>query len=140
MANEAVLKFRKSNPINFTVADGTGIEKGAVLKMTDPMTAALADGDTDVVAGIAAVEKIADDGRTKLAVYRDGVFEMTASGAITVGEAVMTYASTGGSNTVAVATAAAVGGKTLGIALETASANEVILVELNPGCNNTAYS
>jgi hypothetical protein len=140
MANEATLRERFSNPINMTCADGTGIEKGAVLKIADPRTASLSDGDADYVAGICAREKIANDGRTSVAVYRDGIFDMVVSGAVTCGQAVMTYSSTGAANVVAAATSAAIGSKTLGIALETGSEGETIQVELKPGCNNTAYS
>jgi len=140
MANEAVLRMEKSLPENFTCADGTGIEQGAVLKLSDPNTAALADGDEDYVAGICATEKIADDGTTSVSVYTDGLFDMVLSGSITAGQAVATHASSGGSNTVAAATATAVGGKTLGIAREDGTDGETILVELKPGCNNTAYS
>lgn len=58
MAHEAILKFETELPIPFTVANGTGIEKGAVLKLTDPMTAIITSGDEDQIAGIAAEEKI----------------------------------------------------------------------------------
>lgn len=139
MANEAVLIFETGLPIPFTVADGTGIEKGAICKLTDPLTAAIADGTGDDVAGIAASEKIADDGKVKLGMYREGIFKVYASGSITAGDAVSTC--TGEDpNHVIVAVAAAVGGSTLGIALETASTGETFLMELKPGCNNQAYS
>jgi hypothetical protein len=141
MANEAVLVSEQEYPINMTVADGTGIEKGAILKLADPLTASLSNGDEDYVAGIASSEKIAGDGRTKLGVYRRGIFRVSASGSITAGQAVATSSSTTGSNHVVAATATAIGGKTLGIALEDHTGGSgTILVELNPGCNNTAYS
>ena len=131
MANEAVLIVETELPVNFTCADGVGIEKGAILKMTDPMTAVLADGDGDIVAGIAAEEKIASDGRTKIAVYRRGVFRVLAGAAgITVGLALDTHAATGAANEVAAAPAGA--GHQLGYALETASDTETFLMELSP--------
>jgi len=139
MTNEATLNVETEVPIDMTCADGTGIEKGAILKLTDPLTCALADGDEDYVAGIASQEKIANDGVTSLAVYRKGIFSIKASGSITAGQAVSTAASTYGSNYVGVATSGSIGSKTLGIALETTSGSEEILVELNIGCNNTAY-
>ena len=52
---------------DYTVADGTGIEKGALLALTDPRTAILASSAAQPLAGIAAREKIANDGRTRLA-------------------------------------------------------------------------
>ena len=78
MANEATLWMEFDPPIPFTVADGAGIEKGTVCKLSDPMTAAASSADNDVFAGIAAEEKIASDGRTKLALYRRGIFKMVA--------------------------------------------------------------
>jgi len=66
MANEATLMIEMDLPIPLTVADGAGIEKCTVLKLTDPMTAAACSADNDVFIGIAAEEKIANDGKTKL--------------------------------------------------------------------------
>ena len=70
MTNETVCKIETHIPINFTSA--TAIEKGAILKMTSPMTAALADGDNDIIAGIAQSEVSSTD--TSVSVYRGGVF------------------------------------------------------------------
>ena len=89
MANEATLIVEYSPPIAMTCADGTGIERGALLTLSDPFTAALCTSSTAAVAGIAAAEKIASDGVTKVPVYRDGIFKVTASDAITVGTAVV---------------------------------------------------
>lgn len=86
MTNECVLLTETQPPIPFTIANATGIAKGAVLTMTDPDTAILASATNDVVAGIAASEKIADDGNVKLGVYRGGIFKGTASGSITTGD------------------------------------------------------
>ena len=131
MANEATLIIETEVPIMFTVADGTGIEKGAILKMDDLMTAALADGDGDIVAGIAAEEKIASDGNTKLAVYRRGIFKGYAgTGGVTVGSGIDTDASTSDSNELANSPVA--GDHILGTALETATSAESFLFELNP--------
>ena len=128
MANESVLIFETERPIPFTVANATGIEKGAILKMTDPRTAIINSADNDAVAGIAAREKIASDGRTRLSVYRDGIFDITASGNITVGDAVAIDASV---NHVRAAVNTS-GANILGFALETATTGEVIQVELKP--------
>lgn len=136
MANEATLIVETAPPIMFTCADGTGIEKGAILKMTDPMTAALSDGDGDVIAGIAAEEKIASDGKTKIAVYREGIFKVLAGAGITVGQALDTHSSTGAANEVAPAPVN--GENILGIALETASDTHTLLMELKPMAVNLA--
>lgn len=127
MANEATLYIETGLPIAMTCADGTGIEKGAVLKLTDPFTAIITSAIDDPVAGIAAGEKIASDGQTKIPVYREGIFKMTASGSITAGDAVRT-------SEVAnkVCTAAINSENILGTALETASDGETLLVELKP--------
>ena len=62
------------------------------------MTAAACSADNDKFAGIAAEEKINGDGRTKLALYRAGIFKMviTAAKTATVGS----DAVVGGANTV----------------------------------------
>ena len=136
MANEAILMVETHLPIQFTVADGVGIEKGAILKMTDPMTAAISDGDGDIIAGIAAAEKIANDGNTTLAVYRGGVFKVLAGAAITIGVALDTHSATGAANEVA--PIAVNGENVLGIALEAASDTHTLLMELRPTVMNLA--
>jgi hypothetical protein len=135
MANEAVLVLKYEDPIDFIVADGANIAKGTICKLTAPRTAAANAGDEDVIAGIAARDKVANDGRTRLAIFRRGIFRLKASGAITAGDAVSTRAA----NQIKAADATCVGSKTLGIALDTSTATEEIEVELNIGCNNNAY-
>lgn len=129
MANEATLIYELQPSIPFTVADGAGIEKGTVLKMTDPMTAAAATADNDVFAGIAAEEKIASDGRTKLGVYRSGIFKMIieAGNSTTVGQDVVIK----GTNTIGgYTTLDDEKGYVVGQALETGAAGESVLVQL----------
>ena len=128
MANEAEIieLINGGEPISYTVADGTGIAKGTVLKLADPRTASATSSSGDKFAGIAAIEKTADDGVTKITAYTKGIFDMKDSGSgITAG----TLVSTAGANTIKTATATEVeGGAVIGKALETASANEVIAV------------
>lgn len=126
MANEAVLVYETHQPIQMTVTNATGIEKGALLTLSDPMTAALVTASTSAFAGIAASEKIVSDGNTKLGVYRGGVFKVTASGAVTVGRSVVFESG----NTVMNAGATSV--FFAGTALETAADGETFLMELNP--------
>jgi hypothetical protein len=137
MANEAVLRNRMGAvPVDFIVADGTGIEKGTILQLTDPRTASASSTGGEIPAGVAMREKVANDGRTRLAVYPVGcgaIFDMTVTadtGAVTAGEKVVID----GANTV---TRLAVSGLepddtklVLGTALETGSASEVIQVKL----------
>lgn len=138
MANEAILRERaNAQPIDFNVADGTGIEAGTLLQLTDPRTASASSASGEIFAGVAAREKVANDGRTRLAVFPRGcgaVFDMTvtpSTGACTVGERVVIN----GANTI---TRMATTGLepddnklVVGTALETGSAGEVIQVILN---------
>ena|SRR3990167_3319978 len=128
MANEATLIVEKNYPVNFTVANATGIEKGAILKMTDPMTAIINSAANDTVAGIAAAEKIASDGVTKLAVYRDGIFKVTVSGAVTVGDPLGTSATV---NMLRAIPSVLSGAKIIGYALETGATGDTILMDMN---------
>jgi len=131
MTNEAVLKVETHIPVNFTCSTAVTIEKGAIVKMTSPMTAVLADGDGDVVAGIVQSEKLAaDTTQTSVAVYRGGIFRVTCSGSISTGDPVMTGASTGGTNYVAKATTNVE--NVLGIMLEDATDGQTKLMELRP--------
>ena len=140
MAYEAVLRERLEDPIDFIVADGTGIEKGTILKITDPRTAIIVSGTADKLAGIAAREKVANDGRTRLAVFRRGIFDMQASGAINVGDAVEAVGASGSVNQVKIAAATSSGASILGTALETASDAEVIQILVNIGAGGAAVS
>ena len=128
MANEAVQVLKYEDPIDFIVADGGNITKGAVLKLSDPRTAEVSDGDEDYAAGIAARDKVANDGRTRLAVFRRGVFRMKLSGSVTAGQSVATHSSTGGSNYIAAGTT-----KPFGVALESGTEGDNIEVEVNCG-------
>lgn len=130
MTFEAELRDRLENPIDFTCADGTGIEKGTLLKLTDPRTASASNGAGDIIAGIAAREKIANDGRTRIPVFTRGIFDMYASGAINAGAPVM---SAGVSNEVKLATNGLSGAAIIGYALETASDTEVIQIMFRVG-------
>lgn len=137
MTNEATLKIETHKPISFQCADGTGIEKGAILKMTDNMTASLSDGDTDIVAGIAQSEKIANTGGSSVSVYRGGIFRGVAGTAgVTVGHAIITDSSTSGENQLVDADVNSE--NIVGTALETAASGNTFLFELNPIVVNLA--
>ena len=135
MADEATLMIETELPIPFTCANGTGIEKGAILTMTDPMTAATCVANADIVAGIAAEEKIANDGKTSISVYRRGTFKVKASGSIGVGAAVITD---GAGDPNEFITAGVDAENIAGIALETATDGETFLMELGPRTINVA--
>lgn len=132
MAQEAILAYRQADPVDFIVADGIGITKGALLQLIDPMTASGASAAAQMLAGIAARDKVAGDGRTRLAVFQKGKFLMYASGAIPAGAWVM---SDGASNYIRVATGAdtASGAILLGRAEETASTGEQVMIAVSVG-------
>lgn len=127
MANEHTLIFETELPIPFTVAEATGIEKGTMCTLSDPMTAAATAGADAIPAGIAAEEKVASDGRTKLGIYRGGIFKGLAGEAIAVGDPLTSHSV---SNELIVAD---VNNEQIwGIALETASDTDTFLYELRP--------
>jgi|TARA_R100000501_G_C2630530_1_gene125959 hypothetical protein len=131
MALELTLILETELPIPFTVADGAGIEKGTLLTMSDPMTAAGCTTDNAIIAGVAAEEKIANDGNTKLAVYRGGIFKATIGAAgCTVGDALISDCNTGDPNEIVVADDSSE--NILGTALETATDLQTALIELKP--------
>lgn len=131
MALECVLITETELPINFTCADGVNIPKGSVLKMTDPRTAVIADGDTDIVAGIAAEEKIASDGKTSIAVYRAGIFKGFAGAAgVAVGAGLITDVGTGAANEIVSADINSE--NILGVSFETATDTQSFIFELKP--------
>jgi hypothetical protein len=137
MANEHTLVIQKTLPVPFTVADGTGINKGSLLKATSPRTASQSDGTDDLCAGIAATEKIASDGRTTLGVIvgPGDEFIAQASGTITVGDSVGTIS--GFSNFVAsnANTADLSGFKRLGFALQSVTNGQDVRYRLDIGTN-----
>src|SRR3990167_10965482 len=131
MADEASIFIQTQLPIDFTVADATAITKGAVLQLNDPMTAIAPTANNAMVAGIAAADKIASDGVTKLPVYRSGFFVMTGSGNITAGDPVGTV--TGLNRVVSnVGQLQLSGSRILGIAQETSTNGETLVIELRP--------
>lgn len=131
MANEATLIYELSPAIPMTCANSVGIEKGASLMLTDPMTASGAHTLGGMVAGIAASEKIASDGKTKLGVYRGGIFKVTLSGSCTAGDPLI-LSSTKNHYSTTASLATYSGASVAGIALETGTTGETILMELRP--------
>lgn len=131
MALECTLVTETMVPLSFTCADGVAIPKGSILKLADPNTVSLAAGDTDVVVGVAAEEKIASDGITSIAVYTRGIFKgFAGAGGVTAGDALITDSATGAQNEIA--TADVNSAQILGRAHETAADTESFLFELHP--------
>jgi len=117
-------------PVNFKCADGAGIAKGSILKLTESMTAIITSGQGDMVAGIAAEEKIANDGKTSIKVYMGGIFKGTAGAAVLIGIGLMTDATANKLET----TTGKTGAAQLGYALEAPSGDgQTFMFRLNPG-------
>jgi hypothetical protein len=98
---------------------------------SDPNTITATSGDGDKIAGIAATEKVASDGQTRLGCWVPGqnnIFDLTcAADGATLG--VMCRVS--GANLIRDAQAGdAEAGQMLGQVLETGSASEVVLVKV----------
>ena len=131
MALEHTLVFETSLPVPFTCADGTAIPKGSLLEIGDPMTVTITNGDTDPIAGVAAEEKIASDGKTTIGVYMTGIFKARAGAAgVTVGKDLISDTATGDANELVFADTNSE--HIVGTALETATNEETFLYVLRP--------
>ena len=91
MAAEAdiiTLLGNQGDPVEFIVAAGTAIPKGSLMVFdSSPQTAKISAADGDFFCGIAAAEKTATDGITKISVITHCVADMTAgTGATTFGQ------------------------------------------------------
>lgn len=133
MANEiTVVETYGLNPM-YTVADGTGLEQGTLVKRTDPRTVAAHSAINDPIAGVLQVEKIANDGTTQATVVNRGRIKFTVSGSITVGDALIASESPNmltRSQTVTLSTVS--GLNIVAIAEETATTGETAFGWLQP--------
>ena len=128
MANEAVLKIETHIPINYTCSTEVTIEKGAICKNTDPMTAVLSDGVNDIVAGIVQSEKLsAETTMNSVAIFRGGFFRVNLCGSANTGDPMVT-----GIRTNSVQVAATNEENVLGIMLEGGTDDQTKLMELRP--------
>ena len=99
MANEHVMMTQKTAPISMTCAAGTGIEKGTLLKMTDPNTAIATSAARDYVCGVAYTEYLANSGGVVAVLTGPGdELKASASGSITAGDPLIVAAGGGGFN------------------------------------------
>ena len=132
MASEAViieLLGKDGDPIRMTVSNAATIEKGTILKLSDPRTAAASSADGDKPAGIAAAEKVALDGSTTLAVYTNGIFDLTEANSATITAGNMV--TIGGANLIKLAAAGeSETGDIIGRALEDFAKQEVAAVRV----------
>ena len=119
MADELTLVLKVDEPSDFEVSNEVAVEKGTIMQLTNTSSgrAVISTGDGDVFAGITRREKIVNDGRTRMALFRRGKFRIKANdgSAISAGN----WVSTSGPNTIREAAAADMeDGKAFGIALE----------------------
>ena len=128
MANEAVIVELLGNggdPIDITVADGTGIEKGTILSGVDARGGEATSTAGEYPVGITAAEKVASDGSTNVACYTHGIFDLKTSTALTPGQAVMMS----GANIISGAGTAI--GQAFGRCLEEGAIDETVEVLVN---------
>lgn len=112
-------------PRSYQSASAAIVTKGQILTLFDARIASYALVDGAMCAGVAAMDKKADNS-TRVTVFTDCIIDVAASGAIAVGQPVCLNAF----GNVRLADTAASGAQILGYALETSSANEVINVRV----------
>ena len=119
------------DPSEYTVADDTAIVKGELMEKKDASTATKVSGAGVPIAGIAATDKGALDGTTKMAVITHAVVTayVLSGGSATLGA----YVRSGGAdNSVTVATTLDnETGKTVGKSEETGTSEEQIDLVMN---------
>lgn len=90
MTNEAVIITLLGNagdPVEYTIADNTAIPKGSIMEFSaSPQTVVISSADGKFFAGIASVEKVANDGITKMACITHCVAECKYSAGGTLGQ------------------------------------------------------
>ena len=137
MANEAVQIVAPTKIYSGTIANGTAITKYTLMALSaDPNTiTANAGGGGQIFSGIAMEDKVASDGKVRMSLAQDGVFDLKldTNSTCTYGDILILS----GTNTVASAkhwagTAAALylSGMAVGMARETGSAAEVVAVDI----------
>lgn len=118
-----------SDPKQYTVAAGTSISKGTLLKLSGDNTV-IASSGADVYGGVAAADKDGLDSSTTLAVYTPHTgnkFDMTVDPGVTVTLGAQVVLS--GINLIRMAVEAdLILGKVVGIAQEAGDASEVIVI------------
>lgn len=135
MGGEAILVYELEPPIDFNCIDATNIPKGSLCEMAAgaPNTVIVCDHDAQLIAGIAAEEKVSGDGKTKISLYLRSVFNVLCEGNITIGQGIQSGVNTGSANAFMVADVGSTGAKNCGIALGDAGDGETIRVLFNVG-------
>lgn len=127
----AVLMIETEKPIMMVCDEATGIAKGQCLKLTDNMVVIATSAGDDEFGGVAAAEKIASDGNTKIPVYRRGYFLVEAgTTGVSVGKPVKIEANNEFTDTGADESDS---GYVWGKALETATDGQLFFIDLGSG-------
>jgi len=128
MADEAVCLETPTRFTRVTVADGTALTRGTIMKLSADPNTAIASSGADVFAGILWDSKTASDGTTEVNVALDGKWDIKCAGsAVTLGALV----ALSGANLIRNSVEADFPlGAVLGKSLETGSASEVIAVRV----------
>lgn len=85
MTSEATLNLKTQTPYDIIVLDANALEKGTIMQLSGASTIGRTGQATTSTsfnvpfAGITRREKIADTGRTRVAVYDEGIFTMYAT-------------------------------------------------------------
>lgn len=131
MADEHRLLIETHIPIPFTKSTSEAVEQGAILKMTNPMTATVGTGDGDVCAGVVHTEVTAAEASPTVSIYRGGIFEATAGVAgVTLGEGIQMDASSSPVNRLVDADVDSE--QIVGVCMKTAASGNKFIYELNP--------
>ena len=137
MANEASIielfgeGSSKGRPIRFTVADATALTKGTVMVNTDPRTMVAHSAADQPFCGILAAGKAALDTAVSIAVYTDGIFDMTAAAAGVTAVGAMVATSGTANMTTAADAADLLQGSYVGHVLESQANDERSAVRVN---------
>lgn len=131
MADEHDLVIETHIPITFTKSTSEAVEQGAILKMTDPMTATISASDGSVCAGVVHTEVTAAEASASVSIYRGGIFRATAGVAgVTLGECIQMDASTSPANRLVDCDANSE--QMVGVCFQTAASGARFLYELRP--------
>ena len=86
MVNEAIEMYEKSIAVPFTIHDNENVEKGTAMVLKSPMSVSKHSGIDERFIGIAAEEKVANDGTDSIGIKDDGYWKMQLSGSCGVGD------------------------------------------------------
>ena len=115
----------------FTVASGTLIPKGTVLKGSSPRTAIASSGVADPYAGVASADTSATDGTTRVGAWQNGILEFASSGTIPAFAKVVTGLFNGAVKAATEAQIASTNHVIVGYTLRTSSEGERVQVRVD---------